>query len=225
MTYEQQIDMSGTSAQPFEHLIELNHMDGISVQARYPKTPIPKKIVNKDGKTSILIKSPDTSYIFKDFIADKMFSQERIYTNYYNVVDSLSVFKWEILPDTLTILSFKCQKAITTFRGRKFETYFANDIPVADGPAKYSGLPGLILKVKILDKGPIYEINASRIKFSAEHKIINPYSGKKVSTFADFKRMALNKYEEMNSFNFDSSGGKVYNSGVEILENAATKHR
>lgn len=39
------------------------------------------------------------------------------------------------------------EKATTVFRGRTYEAWFTPDIPVSDGPWKFSGLPGLILEV------------------------------------------------------------------------------
>lgn len=61
--------------------------------------------------------------------------------------DKISKLKWEIKNDTATILTYKCQRAILTFRGREYEAWFATDIPINNGPWKLGGLPGLILKV------------------------------------------------------------------------------
>jgi GLPGLI family protein len=56
-------------------------------------------------------------------------------------------FQWTILPDRKQIAGYMCQKATTTFRGREWEAWFAQQIPVSDGPWKFNGLPGLILQV------------------------------------------------------------------------------
>lgn len=56
-------------------------------------------------------------------------------------------FKWEITKEEKEILGYKCQKATTYFKGRQFEAWFAPDIPIIDGPYKFSNLPGLILEV------------------------------------------------------------------------------
>ena len=44
-------------------------------------------------------------------------------------------------------MGYPCQKATATFRGRDYEAWFTPEIPVNDGPWKFFGLPGLILKV------------------------------------------------------------------------------
>ena len=66
--------------------------------------------------------------------------------NKYKCIDKVT-HQWNIETDTLTILGYLCQKASTTFRGRTYEAWFTSDIPVNDGPWKFYGLPGLILKV------------------------------------------------------------------------------
>ena len=55
---------------------------------------------------------------------------------------------WKILPETVKIGDYKTQKAETTFAGRKWFAWFTTDIPFQDGPYKFSGLPGLIVKVE-----------------------------------------------------------------------------
>ncbi len=54
---------------------------------------------------------------------------------------------WEILPERKDISGYSCQKAITEFRGRRWEAWFTNQIPVSNGPWKFHGLPGIIMQV------------------------------------------------------------------------------
>ena len=56
--------------------------------------------------------------------------------------------EWAISSDTASFLDYHCQKATLKFRGRNYEAWFTPQIPVNDGPWKFFGLPGLILKVK-----------------------------------------------------------------------------
>ena len=70
----------------------------------------------------------------------------------YKCEDKVSPMQWEISSDTLTVLGYLCQKATTTFRGRQYEAWFTQDIPVNDGPWKLYGLPGLILKANDSEK-------------------------------------------------------------------------
>lgn len=55
---------------------------------------------------------------------------------------------WKILPETAKIGDYKTQKAETNFAGRTWFAWFTMEIPFQDGPYKFSGLPGLIVKVE-----------------------------------------------------------------------------
>lgn len=62
--------------------------------------------------------------------------------------DEIGTLPWKITDIKDTIQNYVCQKATVHFRGRDYTAWFAPDIPVSDGPWKFTGLPGLILKVE-----------------------------------------------------------------------------
>ncbi|SEW10737.1 GLPGLI family protein [Chryseobacterium wanjuense] len=65
----------------------------------------------------------------------------------YKVYDERKL-NWKILPDKEKIGEFNAQKAIADFAGRKWIAWFVSDIPIQDGPYKFHGLPGLIVKIE-----------------------------------------------------------------------------
>lgn len=83
----------------------------------------------------------------KDLSAQKITFKNRIARDLYSYDEDRS-FNWKILPETTKIGEYKVQKAETDFAGRKWTAWFTQDIPVMDGPYKFSGLPGLIVKVE-----------------------------------------------------------------------------
>jgi GLPGLI family protein len=91
--------------------------------------------------------SGNQSIVFKNWPAGNLTITDAVMMDVYSYTEPANQMEWEILPDTQTLLSYSCQKAKTTFRGREFEAWFAFDIPINEGPWKFSGLPGLILKV------------------------------------------------------------------------------
>ena len=91
--------------------------------------------------------SGEQSIVFKNRPSGKITITDKVVIDNYSFTESSNQIKWEILPDTDTILSYAVQKAVTTFRGRSYEAWFTPDIPVNEGPWKFCGLPGLILKV------------------------------------------------------------------------------
>lgn len=60
--------------------------------------------------------------------------------------------KWEVTNIMEKQNGYSAQKAVTEFGGRVWTAWFTKDIPLSDGPYKFSGLPGLIVKLED-DKG------------------------------------------------------------------------
>lgn len=66
----------------------------------------------------------------------------------FHYEDTFPKLNWELVEGTDTIANYVCQKAKLNFRGRNYTAWFSPEIPINDGPWKFSGLPGLILKVE-----------------------------------------------------------------------------
>lgn len=101
----------------------------------------------------------------------------------YTYAESLQGQSWLIGPEKKKIHNYVCQKATTTYLGRKYIAWFTPEIPVSEGPWKFYGLPGLILDVsderkdyhfmcigieKMKNKKPIVEYNAKYEKTDRE---------------------------------------------------------
>ncbi|WP_083862166.1 GLPGLI family protein [Flavobacterium sp. B17] len=56
-------------------------------------------------------------------------------------------FEWDIRSDKDTLEGYPVQKAILSFQGRQWTAWFTPEIQIQDGPYRFSGLPGLILKI------------------------------------------------------------------------------
>lgn len=69
----------------------------------------------------------------------------------FRYTEEMAVPEWELTSKDSIIAEYNCQQAETTFLGRKWTAWFATDIPVADGPWKLQGLPGLILAAEDAD--------------------------------------------------------------------------
>lgn len=89
---------------------------------------------------------------------------------------------WELKEDTLTIKGYLCQKAECFFRGRNYTAWFSTDIPASNGPWKFGGLPGLILKVYDEDNSYVFE--CTHIEY-ADFSITD--------TYPDYKKISKEK--------------------------------
>ncbi|MCY0978636.1 GLPGLI family protein [Chryseobacterium wangxinyae] len=56
--------------------------------------------------------------------------------------------EWKILQNKQKIGAYNTQKATTNFGGREWTAWFSTDLPFQDGPYKFYGLPGLIVKIE-----------------------------------------------------------------------------
>ncbi|WP_370901568.1 GLPGLI family protein [Chryseobacterium gossypii] len=78
---------------------------------------------------------------------------------YFNLVGmSILTYKepiiknWKLIDETKIINTINCKKAEVTFKGRNWIAWYSPEIPLPYGPYKFSGLPGLIIKITD-DKG------------------------------------------------------------------------
>ena len=67
-------------------------------------------------------------------------------------------FNWKHIEGDTTILTYSCQKAICSYGGRDYIAWFTPDIPISDGPYKFSGLPGLIVRIADTHNEHIFQL-------------------------------------------------------------------
>lgn len=68
------------------------------------------------------------------------------------IKENATKFNWKISLEVKKIGKFNCNKATTKFRGRNYIAWFTKEIPIAFGPWKLNGLPGLILEAYDTEK-------------------------------------------------------------------------
>lgn len=64
----------------------------------------------------------------------------------YRYGQKLPLMTWEETDETANVCGYTCRKAVGEYGGRKWQAWYAEEIPVPFGPWKISGLPGLVLK-------------------------------------------------------------------------------
>ena len=86
--------------------------------------------------------------IFKNYPKGKITTIDRVPLETYTFEEDMESPDWTLESDTLTVCGYTCKKATTTYFGRNYTAWYAPEIPISDGPWKFFGLPGLILKVE-----------------------------------------------------------------------------
>ncbi|RQP08197.1 MAG: GLPGLI family protein [Chryseobacterium sp.] len=83
--------------------------------------------------------------VTKEYPDYKVFLIEQINSDIYKIADDKKI-NWQLSPETQKIGDYTAQKATTSFGGREWVAWFTTELPFPDGPYKFHGLPGLIVK-------------------------------------------------------------------------------
>lgn len=102
--------------------------------------------------THIIVKEyPGMDQIFTEYIL-----QDRV-----NYKEKPSM-DWKITTEKSKIGEYNAQKATASFGGRQWTAWFSNELPFQDGPYKFYGLPGLIVKIEDSEKNYSWELKGNK---------------------------------------------------------------
>ncbi|UOU97036.1 GLPGLI family protein [Chryseobacterium daecheongense] len=132
---------------------------------------------NSDGSITLGIKNgtstPETNFHFTIIQANENIQY------FAPVAMSVLSYKepviknWKLLNETKQINTIHCKKAEVTFKGRNWIAWYAPEIPLPYGPYKFSGLPGLIIKITD-DKGDFdFELVKSVPRSKLKSQLVN----------------------------------------------------
>lgn len=109
---------------------------------------------NNGGKTVSISFGPGggkkgsiTDIVTKTYPNYEIFLTTFIENDKYKISDSKKM-DWKIGSETQKIMNYTAQKATTSFGGRDWVAWFTTELPFPDGPYKFHGLPGLIVKLE-----------------------------------------------------------------------------
>ena len=141
-----------------------------------------------------LKKMPKTRFnfkILKNFKTDTITVYDEIFISNYRYKEAINSIKWKLENTSATIDGFQCQKATTTLGGRKYIAWFTSQIPITDGPYKFSGLPGFI--VRIYDTKKHYDF---QLLVSETIKKAYPYMKPRFRLYSTDKLTFFEKHRE-----------------------------
>lgn len=145
-----------------------------------------------------------------------------IYHNYFSYPELPGHMQWVLSEDIAKISGYSCQKATTEFGGRKWTAWFTEAIPVSDGPHKFCGLPGLI--VRLTDSKAHYDFLLNELKQTSRVASDLPVS----KVFETSKGTFFKKRREYNEnpIGIAEQSGVVFTSGrSEIKQRVQEKIR
>lgn len=105
-----------------------------------------------------LPKPKDPARIVKEYKEEKITNHNKIGTNAYMYTEDMQIGEWKLLDEKKEIHNFQCQLAEIEFGGRVWQAYYTTDLPLSDGPYKFSGLPGLIVLLQDIEEHYSFEM-------------------------------------------------------------------
>jgi len=107
-------------------------------------------VLEEQGAVNMLAipKGADSHEVIKDNKTKNITVTYRSDETIFRYSEPYPAISWTIQHEKKMIRQHSCQLATCTFRGRKYEAWFAPDIHIHEGPYKFGGLPGLILEIK-----------------------------------------------------------------------------
>lgn len=141
----------------------------------------------------VKIDQPDEkTYI--DIVNRKITDQREFMSRMFLVESPVDTFSWKFTGNQREILGYPCNEAVWMHDSVRTIAWFTPSIPVEAGPARFSGLPGLILEV-ITNEGKRI-ITATSVKLGeVADRISKPAKGKKMTREA-FNKMVDEKRKE-----------------------------
>lgn len=106
----------------------------------------PNATINRSGDM-ITIGGNNNYKIVKQYPGYKTYLLRNLGMDKYKIREDQKPV-WKILSNKEQIGEYNVQKATTEFGGRTWIAWFTTDIPFQDGPYKFCGLPGLIVKIE-----------------------------------------------------------------------------
>lgn len=139
------------------------------------------------------LRKGDVRYsVTKTYPDYKINLHRRLGMDAYNISDDRKI-NWKISSEKEKIGEWNAQKAEADFAGRHWIAWFSTDIPIQDGPYKFRGLPGLIVKIE--DKTGSHKMELKGIKNITGNVDINVFEVKEIAVNSKQFQKVLKEYE------------------------------
>jgi GLPGLI family protein len=158
--------------------------------------------INRDQMESL--RSNINYSVEKDKANQKTYFKDRIGRDIYSYEEDRPL-NWKISSETRKIGEYKVQKAETDFGGRKWTAWFTTDLPYQDGPYKFNGLPGLIVKVE--DEKDDYSFDLMKNYKIAELPALNQFGNTLKVKRSDYLKQQQKFKTDPMSFMNQGGGG------------------
>ncbi|SDJ13078.1 GLPGLI family protein [Chryseobacterium jejuense] len=120
---------------------------------------------------------------------------------------------WKLIDEVKAINAINCKRAEVTYKGRNWIAWYSTEIPLPYGPYKFSGLPGLIIKITD-EKG---EYDFELIKSVPTSQLAGKSISIKKTRYTEAVETTQSKFEQALKASNDNIAGVLASSGTTIL--------
>ena len=140
-----------------------NNVSQFECKALYMSDTIIRKLMTQEQVQQHFMNPqsphPSATYqIFKNYPNGKLTFTQPIPGTNFKYEEPLDIFNWKLTQETSTICGYNAKKATCDFGGRSWVAWFAPELPYSDGPYKFNGLPGLIVKIADTRNHYVFEL-------------------------------------------------------------------
>jgi GLPGLI family protein len=148
----------------------------------------------EDGPVVVQLQEPE-QILFTDLQGKQQIEQRDFMSRTFLITRNIDPTQWKFTGKQKELLGYTCQEAYYEKNDKTVTAWFTPNIPIATGPDKYCGLPGMILSME-MENGD-RTITATSIKPHKHNKkaIVKPKKGKKVSQ-EEFEKIVDEKMKE-----------------------------
>lgn len=128
-------------------------------------------------------------------------------------------FNWNLDSETEEISGYTCNRATLDFGGRSYVAWYTTEVPISDGPYKFNGLPGLIVKLESVDGE--YKFLLKGLKKTNVQVNLQSFKDSDLKSKKNYYKLLSNYYE--NPVMVQEAQGAVYTPEVRKIVNEKSK--
>ena len=132
-------------------------------------------------------------YEIYKFDDGKIRFQQKFLREIYGYEEDMTKLNWAITDHTEKYVQYNCQMAKLNYGGRTWNALFTTDIAINNGPYKFSGLPGLIVKMWDEKNHCLFELTEIKNITGADTRVPNAEIVKK----EEFKKVEQNAQTQL----------------------------
>lgn len=161
-----------------------------------------------------LSKIPKSAFsykIVKEIHNNRVVFYDNFLRTYLSYAENMSL-NWEFSHETDRIDKLECKIAYINYAGRRYRTWYATNIPIPEGPYKFYGLPGLIIKMQDIKDFYTFElisfkdVSSEKQTIVIENKNLNSKKVSKKDFIITFKNQSNNMGQQLSQMGITIGG-------------------